>query len=118
LFLLFEQLDSAGLVALQNAGYTQSEGFTDCSELYRERGGRRARLQGFCWYTEQDRDGLKATGELHLAFWGAPKGQDPDMRRVGQLIVDIFRKAGYHVDWDGTGGSRPVVYLLSKMPLT
>jgi hypothetical protein len=36
---VFEALTKAGVVTLHDAGQTQSDGFSDCSEAFRERGG-------------------------------------------------------------------------------
>jgi hypothetical protein len=106
---VFEALTKAGLVTLQDAGQTQSDGFSDCSEAFHERGGKAAGVHGFCFYTRQDLNRAKSTSQLSLAFWGAPKGADADMKRVGELVVEHFRKAGFEVRWNGSldaAGSR------------
>lgn len=108
---VFDALSEQRLVALQDAGRTQSDGFSDCAEVSRESGGRDAGLHGFCFYTRQDLNRAKRTGQLALAFWGAPGGRPKDMERVGRLIVEVFRGHGFEVDWDGSGGTRPTVYL-------
>lgn len=108
---VFDALAKAGLVARQNAGTTQSDGFSDCAEEFQSRGGKRAGLHGFCFYTRQDRDRAKQSSYLSLAFWGAPEGQPKDMQRVGDLIVETFETHGFEVNWDGSGETRPEVYL-------
>jgi hypothetical protein len=108
---VFATLERAGLVALQDAGTTQEDGFSDCSEIWHERGGAGAGLHGFCYYTRQDLQRAKRSALLSLAFWGAPEGAPVDMERVGKLIVESFRASGFEVDWDGTGGMRPIVHL-------
>ena len=108
---VFDALTKAGLVALQDAGQTQSDGFSDCSQAFRERGGKKAGLHGFCFYTRQDLNRAKSSSQLSLAFWGAPKGADADMQRVGELVVDHFRKAGFEVRWSGAASMRPEVDL-------
>ncbi|MDQ0607524.1 hypothetical protein QFZ83_001695 [Variovorax sp. W1I1] len=108
---VFDALAKAGLVTLQDAGQTQSDGFSDCSEAFRERGGKAAGVHGFCFYTRQDLNRAKSTSQLSLAFWGAPKGADADMQRVGELIVEHFRKAGFEVRWNGAAAMRPEVDL-------
>ncbi|MCR6480466.1 ankyrin repeat domain-containing protein [Variovorax sp. ZS18.2.2] len=115
---VFDALTKAGLVTLQDAGQTQSDGFSDCSEAFRERGGKAAGVHGFCFYTRQDLNRAKSTSQLSLAFWGAPKGADADMQRVGELIVEHFRKAGFEVRWNGAASMRPEVDLreLSSQP--
>lgn len=108
---LFAALTQAGLVALQDAGMTQSDGFSDCSEVFHERGGVAAGLHGFCFYTRQDRNRAKREGRLDLAFWGAPEGADADMLRVGELIVRAAEAAGLPATWNGSSGRRPTLIL-------
>jgi hypothetical protein len=108
---VFDALSDAGIVALQDAGYTQEDGFSDCSEEYHDRGGAGAGLHGFCFYTKQDAGRAKRTSQLAVAFWGAPEGGPHDMERVGTMVVDAFRQRGIDVDWDGSGSTRPIVDL-------
>ena len=108
---VFDALSTERLIALQNAGTTQEDGFSDCSQEWHERDGKAEGLQGFCFYTSEDLRRAKETSQLPLAFWGAPAGAEKDMRRVGALIVKVFQDAGFSVDWNGTGGERPMVKL-------
>ncbi|KQX87207.1 ankyrin repeat domain-containing protein [Variovorax sp. Root473] len=108
---VFDALTQAGLVALQDAGDTQSDGFSDCSEAFRERGGKKAGVHGFCFYTRQDQNRAKRTSQLSLAFWGAPDGGESDMQRVGELVVGQFRIGGFEVRWNGASSMRPEVDL-------
>lgn len=108
---VFGELTKAGLVALQDAGQTQSDGFSDCSEEFHERGGEAAGIHGFCFYTRQDLNRAKRTSQLSLAYWGAPEGADDDMLRVGALVVERFRGAGFEVRWSGDASMRPEVDL-------
>jgi hypothetical protein len=99
---IFEELSMAGLVTLQDAGLTQEDGFSDCSERFRILGGSHAGLWGFCFYTRQDLNRAKRTSQLTLAIWGAPDGNPEAMLRAGQLVEERFRKAGFTVVWDGS----------------
>lgn len=108
---LFAALTAAGLVALQDAGTTQSDGYSDCSDIFHERGGASAGLHGFCFYTRQDRHRAKREGRLDLAFWGAPDGADADMLRVGELIVRTAEASGLPVTWNGSAARRPTLIL-------
>lgn len=108
---VFRTLSEQGLVTLHDAGYTQEDGFSDCSEEFQSRGGEESGLHGFCFYTRQDLNRAKRTSQLMLAFWGAPDGADANMNRVGELVVQTFREAGFDVVWNGSGSSRPTVYL-------
>ncbi len=108
---VFDVLTKSGLIVLQDAGVTQSDGFSDCAEVFHERGGERAGFHGFCFYTRQDLNRAKRTSQLALAFWGAPEGAPKDMQRVGNLIVEACRNRGFIVDWNGSGSMRPTVFL-------
>ena len=112
---VFATLAAAGLVALQDASTTQSDGFADCTETWHRRGAAAAGLHGFCFYTRQDLTRAKRTSALTLAFWGAPEGAEPDMQRVGKQVVEAFERAGYSVAWNGSGAHRPTVYLQDKL---
>src|SRR5688572_18452903 len=67
---VFDKLNNAGLVALQDAGYTQSDGFQDCVEVYHTRKDKDS-IKGFCFYTRQDKDRAKKSSELPIGIWGA-----------------------------------------------
>ncbi|MBW8807264.1 MAG: ankyrin repeat domain-containing protein [Lysobacter sp.] len=104
---VFAALRPAGVVALHDAGYTQSDGFSDAGEAFLDGGGEAAGLHGVCFYTRQDLNAAKRASRLSLAFWGAPEGADADMLRVGRLVVEAFRDAGFQVQWDETAARRP-----------
>ena len=107
---VFDKLNNAGLVALQDAGYTQSDGFEDCVEAYHKRKDKDS-IKGFCFYTRQDQDRAKKSSELPLGIWGATEGGDKETIAVGQLVVSTFRDAGFHVIWPENASTRPSVYL-------
>ncbi|MEU5400029.1 hypothetical protein ABZ348_12150 [Streptomyces sp. NPDC005963] len=108
---VFAELNAAGFVALASTGTTQSDGFSDCRDDFHSRGGDLDALVGFCFTTRKDTRRARASGQLHLAFWGAPEGSAPQMERAGAQVVAAFRRAGFTVVWDGTGDSRPCVDL-------
>lgn len=111
---VFATLGRAGVVSLHDAGYTQSDGFSDASEAFHDGGGEAAGLHGICFYTRQDLNAAKRSSRLSLAFWGAPEGADADMLRVGDLIVETFRDAGFQVQWNQTASRRPELDLRTQ----
>lgn len=113
---VFNELSQSGLVTLQDAGTTQEDGFSDCAEEFRARGGFEAGLAGFCFYTRQDQNRAKRTSHLPMAFWGAPSGASDAMLQVGQQVVDAFRQSGFIVDWNNSFSMRPTVYLQNISP--
>ncbi|RZL63503.1 MAG: ankyrin repeat domain-containing protein [Variovorax sp.] len=110
----FAALTGAGLVALHDAGTTQSDGFSDCSEVFQERGGEKAGLHGFCFYTRQDLNRAKRTSQLSLAFWGAPQGGAADMLRVGRLITGAIEAVGLPMRWNESAATRIEVDLRAR----
>lgn len=107
----FAQLADGGLVVQQDVGRNQDDGLADCNQEYAERGGDASGLLGFCFYSRSDLNRAKRTGQLSLSFWGAPAGEPEAMVTVGAQIVAAFTDAGFPVDWNGTGSSRPTVFL-------
>jgi hypothetical protein len=105
---IFEGLRVQGILALQNAGYTQSEGLSDVGELYREVGGERSDIDGFCFYHGQDLERVMKSGQLWLAF-GAIDGEDARGVAVGQRIKSAFDAAGFAVEWDGSIKTRLLI---------
>src|SRR6266513_1946144 len=77
----------------------------------RRRMGSPIALKSFCFYTRQDLNRAKRTSQLSLAFWGAPDGASESMLRVGQCVVDAFRKNGFIGDWSESPSLRLTVYL-------
>ncbi|QNK64594.1 ankyrin repeat domain-containing protein [Pedobacter sp. PAMC26386] len=109
---VFNGLVNNGLIVLQDAGTTQSDGFGDCAELFSQHKDQSS-VVGFCFYTRQDLNRAKKTSELPLAIWGAPNGKIKDTENVGNIVADAFRKAGINVGWNGSGSMRPSLYLHS-----
>ncbi|MFE3019612.1 ankyrin repeat domain-containing protein [Streptomyces sp. NPDC059256] len=108
---VFAELNTDGFIALPGTGTTQSDAFSDCRDEFHARGADLDALVGFCFTTRQDTRRARATGQLHLAFWGAPEGTAAEMERAGTRVVAAFRRAGFTVLWDGSGDSRPCVDL-------
>jgi bifunctional non-homologous end joining protein LigD len=108
--LVFQKLTASGFIALQDAGYTQSDGFSDCSEAYHKH-PESSSVIGFCFYTRQDLERAKNTSILMLGYWGAPDGEDKATEKVGRLIIEAFDQANFEVQWSGKSSDRPSVLL-------
>jgi hypothetical protein len=105
---VFEALQEQGILALQNAGYMQSDGLSDVSQFYHEAGGERSGIEGYCFYHGQDLERVMASGELWLAF-GHVSGEDEPGAEIGRRIKRAFETAGFAVDWDGSIKTRLLV---------
>jgi hypothetical protein len=93
----FEQLDAGGIIALQNAGMTMSDGISDVGEVLHERG--RKGVKGYCFYHEQDVQRAVAGGGLMIAF--GDLDDDKVQTEVGRVVKGVLEAAGFEVAWNG-----------------
>lgn len=98
---VFADFSAHGIVALQNAGYTQSDGIADVSQCYHAAGGERSSFRGYCFYHGQDLESAIHGGGLYLAF-GDVHGTDEVGVQIGALIQRLLTEAGFPVEWDGS----------------
>lgn len=102
----FTRLELEKTIALQNAGYTQSDGYEDCCEVYERRGGASSGSIGFCFYQFQDL-GRAVRGEPLYLSYGAFKSSDGEAVGVGMTVCAVLEAQGLAVDWNGRPDSRP-----------
>lgn len=98
----FEALNQRGVIALQNAGYTQSDGYDDFMEAYEEH-PKKSSIIGYCFYQGQDLERAVLGEGLYLAF--GPANPDDEARRgpeVGAIVRQELQRAGFAVEWNGT----------------
>jgi hypothetical protein len=62
----FESLNSNGIIALHNAGYTMSDGLSDVSEKLHEK--ERDQIKGYCFYHGQDVERAVLGDGLMIAY--------------------------------------------------
>lgn len=102
----FEALRRAGIVALENAGYTQSDGLDDVVETFAtEPPG--APWIGYCFFHGQDLERAVAGGGLFLAF--GPKDaskEESEGPAIGRRIVAELERQGLSAQWNGTFAER------------
>src|SRR5262249_3689865 len=102
----FAALDALGIIALQNAGYTQSGGYDDVRQHHDEHADRN-RVIGYCFYHGQDLERAVHGEGLYLAFGPIDaRNEATEGSRIGALIVEELKRAGFTVQWDGTFGKR------------
>jgi uncharacterized protein len=107
---IFEELNRSGLIALADAGYTQSDGFSDCAQALHDHPAPHS-IAGFCFYTRQDINTAKQTSQLYLGIWGAPEGGDNETIAIGQQVIQAFKRHGFEVYWNETAAVRPCILL-------
>jgi len=95
---VFESLNARGIIALQNTGYTMSDGLHDVAFVLHEQG--RKNVQGYCFYHGQDLERAVAGEGLKLAFGGL---EDDATQRVavGNAVRDALESKGFEVQWNG-----------------
>ncbi len=102
---VFASLNEQGIVAIQNAGYTQSDGFSDAKEAYVAAGGEDSKIAGYCFYHRQDLERAVKGEGLWLAF-GCFAGGDGRGVGVGQRVAAEAEAGGFATRWDGTVAKR------------
>ena len=84
----FEAINTRGIIAIQNAGYTQSDGYHDFREAY-ARHPKKSEVLGYCFYHGQDLERAVRGGGLYLAFGPT----DPtDELAGGSLVGNVVRE--------------------------
>jgi hypothetical protein len=106
---VFAALNNQGIIALQNAGYTQSDGYDDVQQIYQEH-PHPGHLIGYCFYHSQDLERAVHGEGLNLAFGPIDsRTEQTEGPRIGALIVAELKKAGFTVQWDGTFSQRILI---------
>lgn len=98
----FQALEGRGILALQNAGYTMSDGHDDAREVLIHEPGR---YQGYCFYHGQDLERAVEGRGLMIAF-GHAEGDVPDKVKVGLAVKEELERVGFATEWDGTADRR------------
>ena len=102
----FTKLNELGIVALHNAGMTQSDGYDDFRQIYASH-PRKSELVGYCFYHGQDLERVVRGGPLFFCFGPCDAAlEESDGGKVGQMIVRQLTDAGLQVEWDGTFAKR------------
>ena len=100
---VFTTLDAQGICAVQNAGYTMSDGYEDVSQALDDRGA--DKYHGFCFFHGQDLERAIDGHGLMLAF-GAVDDTTPKSLAVGKSVNAALNTAGFTTTWDGTVETR------------
>lgn len=100
---VFDSLNSSGIIALQNAGYTMSDGISDVSEELANRDA--AEVRGYCFYHEQDVGRAVDGYGLSIAY-GDVADTENGKREIGQLVKAELERRDFIVTWDGNPDTR------------
>lgn len=102
----FNSLRKHGIVALHYAGYTQSDGFTDCNEEAACLEQEGEKVIGCCFYTEQDLGHILHGDHTLLYFSFGNYFEKPTAEEIGQIIVDELKAYGFCVQWNQTANTK------------
>ncbi|MEM7154223.1 MAG: hypothetical protein AAF799_15365 [Myxococcota bacterium] len=100
----FEALRGKGIIALQDAGYTMSDGWSDVAEAHAYDDD----AWGATFFHRQDVErGVQGDG-LHLAYGAFVEGDahEPESIRLGHEICAVLREHGLEVEWNGSISTR------------
>ena len=100
---VFYNLHESGICALSNAGYTMSDGHTDVAEAVAQAPA--GHYTGYCFYHGQDVERAVAGDGVMIAF-GDLANNPGRNARVGQVVSEALRAAGFAVDWNGSTETR------------
>jgi hypothetical protein len=104
----FAVLEDEGIIALDDAGITKSDGLEDVMDVYEDAGGKESDYVGYCFYNHQDLEGVLANGDLWLSF-GDIHGDARRGVKIGRRVKAALEEAGLQVKWSGTIGQRILV---------
>jgi hypothetical protein len=99
----FAELNERGIIALQNAGYTMSDGRYEVGLVLRTRG--RKGVNGYCFYHGQDLERAVTGGGLWLAFGDFDNDRDSKIE-IGRSVRRILEQLGFSIDWSNDAETR------------
>lgn len=102
----FEKLNASGIIALHNAGVTQSDGLSDVGEELHQRG--RASVKGYCFYHWQDVERAVEGLGLWLAF-GDLDDNKISKAEIGKTINQVLEDNALKVEWNGSTETRLLI---------
>jgi hypothetical protein len=96
-------MNARGIIALQNTGYTMSDGLEDVSDALQKR--KKTSSQGYCFYHFQDVEHALRGEGLWLAFgvFGADEAKEAEL---GRLVKGILESHRFLVVWQGDTDTR------------
>jgi len=93
------------IVALHDAGFTQSDGLGDVDEVWRASGGPASGLAGYVFYHRQDVERAIEESRLYLNFGAFDDTADTAVRIARQILAKL-RAAGIEAEWPDDPGQR------------
>ncbi len=102
----FDSLCKEKIVALHNAGYTQSEALEDISDVWQDLEDAYIQPIGYCYYHGQDLDRAINDGGLMIGFYGKKEKNDKEAIIIGHKVVNALKAVGFDVKWNHAASQR------------
>lgn len=99
----FAELNASGVIALQNAGYTMSDGLDDVGDVLHQQS--RTHVKGYCFYHGQDLKRAVAGTGLMIAF-GDLEDNKAEKGKIGDLVRATLEAHGFEIEWNGDPETR------------
>ena len=103
---VFDNLCKQKIVALHNAGYTQSDAIYDVQDVWQDLEDNGIKPVGYCYYHGQDLERVIETGTLCIGFYGEKEKNDKEAIIIGHKIVSLLKEQGFTIEWDGSASKR------------
>lgn len=103
---VFDKLCKNRIVALHNAGYTQSDAIYDVQDVWKDLEDEGMKPIGYCYYHGQDMERVIETGTLCIGFYGEKENNDKDAIAIGNKVASALKEAGFTIEWNGTASRR------------
>ncbi|WP_417388544.1 DUF6891 domain-containing protein [Gimesia sp.] len=102
----FDRMEKRGLITIQNAGNTQTDGH-EIFQVYLEEHPQPETVIGYCFYHNQDLERVVDGLPLYLAF-GPVDSKDEETKgvEIGNIVREELERGGLEVEWQGTFNDR------------
>jgi hypothetical protein len=99
---VFDALRERDILTHHRCGLTIQDGLDVVDGEYKEEGGKKSGLVGYCFYHLQDMEAaMWGDVGLLLAFGSFSRSRKHGIE-VGRIVREEFERAGFPVEWDGT----------------
>ena len=103
---VFDNICKQKIVALHNAGYTQSDALFDVKDVWEDLEDNDIHPIGYCYYHGQDLERVIETDILCIGYYGAKENNDKEAIQIGNKITTALRDEGFSVKWNAAASKR------------
>lgn len=103
---VFDGIIKQNIVALHNAGYTQSDALFDVQDVWQDLEDEGVQPIGYCYYHGQDMERAIEDGILCIGYYGAKENNDKEAILIGNKIATALREEGFDVNWNTAASKR------------